>query len=230
MLSACCLIVISQEFRWLYLGFLLEANLLFVSQKTVNTKFQEEKEQPSEENTSDPSGKVHFSELPYIFSSFKIKLFPWFSFLECGTTVLLEMGSFSFSFGIDPPFDLHGLHPWTWLFLSWRGKAQVCITLLSQPGFLWREAWNYGCEAVGGVSTSLGLEAWSSSFGAELGAPLAAVQEQLSVWSPLRQGLQDSGIFQWEETVPWVILLPLNRTPSRFCTGFTLGSVWKNMV
>lgn len=212
--SACCLIVISQEFRWLYWGILLEVNLLFVSQKTLNTKFQDEKEQPSEENTSDPSGKVHFSELPYIFSSFKIKLFPWFSFLECGNTVLLEMGSFSF--GIDPPFDPHGLHPWTWLFLSWRGKAQVCITLLSQPGFLWREAWNYGCEAVGGVSTSLGLEAWSSSFGAELGAPLAAVQEQLSVWSPLRQGAPRQWHFSVGRNCPLGHLASFEQDPITF--------------
>lgn len=103
MLSAFCLIVISQEFRWVILEFILEVNLLFVSQETVNAaQFQAKKRQPLEENTSDPSGKVHFSELPYSFSSFKNKVFHWFSFLECSSTVLLQMGSFSFSFGTDP--------------------------------------------------------------------------------------------------------------------------------
>lgn len=57
----------------------------------------------------------------------------------------------------------------------------MCIVTLSQPCFLWGEAWSYGYEAVGGVSTSLGLEAWSSSCGAELGVPVTAAQAQLSV-------------------------------------------------
>lgn len=37
--------------------------------------------------------------------------------------------------------------------------------------------------------------------------------------------LQDSGIFQQEETVSCVILLPLNETLSLFSIRFTLGSV-----
>lgn len=81
----------------------MEVNLLFVLQKTLNTtQFQAKRKQPSEENTADPSGKVQFSELPYSSSSFKIKVFQWFSSLEYSNTVLLKMGNFSFSFGVDP--------------------------------------------------------------------------------------------------------------------------------
>lgn len=182
--SAFCLIVISQEFRWVNLGFILEVNLIFVSQKTLNNaKFQAKKKRPSEENTSDHSGKVHFSELPYSFSLFNIKVFQWFSFLECSNTVLLEIESFSFSFGIDPCLIPMVCIPGFACSPPWRGRAQVCIIPPSQLGFLWREAWSRGCEAVGGagVGTFLGLEAWSSCCGAELGVPLAAAQAQLSV-------------------------------------------------
>lgn len=73
-----CLVAISQNFKWVNLGVFFEVNLLFVSQKALNTtQFQaKKKKRPSEENTSDPSGKVDFSKLLYGFSSFKMSAFP----------------------------------------------------------------------------------------------------------------------------------------------------------
>lgn len=81
-----------------------EVNLLFISQKALNTtQFQAKKKQrPSEKNTSDPSGKLDFSKLPYGFSSFEcFSITQWFSFLIRSSIPLLEMGGFSFSFGLD---------------------------------------------------------------------------------------------------------------------------------
>lgn len=94
--------------------------------------------------------------------------------------MLLETGSFSFSFGIDPHLIPMVCIPGL-AYSSSEGVSVGVHSTSNQPGFLWREAWSHGYKAVGSVSTFLGLEAWSSSCGAELGVPLTAAQAQLLV-------------------------------------------------